>query len=169
MRSMLRRLAVGCLVLLMGGLMLGSCGYHLVGHGDGTGAIPADVHSVMLVGSSASRPYLPLLRDRLQRGGYTVGATQGEVTLRVAHQPERFVPSAYDRSGVATQYRLIVSGSVELEQGGRTIWRSGNISLQDDVYVTAGLASIEASHRRLADDLHKEWVRQVWSRLRSGF
>lgn len=155
--------------MLLGGLMLGSCGYHLVGHGEGTGAIPADVHSVMLIGSAASRPYLPLMRDRLERGGYRVGMRQGEVTLRLSHQAEQFVPSAYDRSGVATQYRLTVSGSATLERGGKAIWRSGHVTVQDDVYVTAGLASIEASHRQLADDLHKEWVRRIWSRLRSGF
>lgn len=149
--------------------LLPACGYHLVGHGEGAGAIPADVHAITLIASDASRPYLPQLRDRLQRAGYDLDTEKSDATLRVSHQPESFTPSSYDRSGVATQYHMAVTGSLTLERDGKAIWQSGNITVQDDVYVTAGPASIEASRQRLAEDLRKEWVRQAWSRLQSGF
>lgn len=161
--------AAGKLLAAMLMLLPAACGYHLVGHGEGTGAIPADVHAITLAVSDESRPYLPLLRDRLQRAGYDLEPARSDAILRVMHEPESFVPSAYDRSGVATQYHMAVTGSLILERNGRAIWQSGNITVQDDIYVTAGPASIEASRQRLAGDLRREWVRQAWSRLQSGF
>jgi len=150
-------------------MLLSGCGYHLVGHGDGTGAIPADVHAVALLGNDAAREVLPLLRDRLQQAGYDLNAEQAEATLRVALQPEGFAPSAYDRAGVATQYRMAIAGSLVLEQDGAVIWQSGDLAVQDEIYVTAGPASIEASRQRFGEQLRNAWVHEAWSRLQSGF
>jgi len=150
-------------------VLLSACGYHLVGHGDGAGAIPEDVHSIALISNEAAREALPLLRDRLQQAGYDLTAEQPEATLRLMLQPATFAPSAYDRAGVATQYRMAVTGSLMLERDGAVIWQSGNLAVQDEVYVTAGPASIEASRQLLGEQLRNSWVREAWSRLQSGF
>jgi len=153
----------------MAAMLLSACGYHLVGHGDGTGAIPADVHSIALISNDAAREALPLMRDRLQQAGYDLAAERPEATLRLMLQPESFAPSAYDRAGVATQYRMAIAGTLVLEQDGAVIWQSGNLAVQDEIYVTAGPASIEASRQRLGEQLRNTWVREAWSRLQSGF
>ncbi|PIP02832.1 MAG: adenosylmethionine-8-amino-7-oxononanoate aminotransferase, partial [Zetaproteobacteria bacterium CG23_combo_of_CG06-09_8_20_14_all_54_7] len=144
-------------------MLLSSCGYHLVGHGEGTGAIPADVHTVTITGNADAR-LLSMLRQRLvsQRyqliDGGAIADTAHHALLHVQLNPLAFVPSAYDLSGVATQYRMTFTGSLMLEQDGKTLWQSGPIQRQGDVYVSGGPASIDASRTRLLSDLQKQWV-----------
>jgi len=161
-----------CLMLAM--LVLSSCGYHLVGHGGGRGAIPADVQRVSIVGNVDSA-LLSLLKQRLASDQYSL-VDAASVTdqahhalLSVRMSPLVFVPSAYDLSGVATQYRMVFSGTLMLEQDGKTVWQSGVIQRQGDVYVSGGPASIEASRIRLLQDLQKQWVVDAVGRVRSGF
>lgn len=165
----MKRALLACLLPLL----LAACGYHLAGHGGEHGAIPADVRVVALTGAGEAQRYMPLMKSRLSAAGYTVAARAAEgeagAVIRLTHSSEQFVPSAYDQSGIATQYRMILVGSVDVEQQGKVIWRSGPVTVQDEVYVTGSLASIEASRQRLKEDLAREWVRRAWSRLRSGF
>jgi len=155
-------------------MLLSSCGYHLVGHGEGTGAIPADVHTVTITGNADAR-LLSMLRQRLvsQRyqliDGGAIADTAHHALLHVQFNPLAFVPSAYDLSGVATQYRMTFTGSLMLEQDGKTLWQSGPIQRQGDVYVSGGPASIDASRTRLLSDLQKQWVSDAVGRVRSGF
>jgi len=155
-------------------MLLSSCGYHLVGHGEGTGAIPADVHTVTITGNADAR-LLSMLRQRLvsQRyqliDGGAIADTAHHALLHVQPNPLAFVPSAYDLSGVATQYRMTFTGSLMLEQDGKTLWQSGPIQRQGDVYVSGGPASIDASRTRLLSDLQKQWVSDAVGRVRSGF
>ena len=162
-----------CLPAIIFSMLMSACGYHLVGHGDTPGAIPPDVNVVAVMGAGEAQKYVPTLRSKLTAADYTVISsevkTQAQAVVRLTHNRELFVPSAYDRAGVATQYRMTLSGSVDVEQEGRVIWQSGPIVVQDDVYVTGSLASIEAARQRLKEDLGKEWVRRAWSKLRSGF
>jgi len=155
-------------------LLLSSCGYHLVGHGGGAGAIPADVHTVTITGNAEAQ-LLSMLRQRLTSERYQLidsapGAdTAHHALLHVRIDPLAFVPSAYDLSGVATQYRMIFTGSLMLEQDGKTLWQSGPIQRQGDVYVSGGPASIDASRTRLLSDLQKQWVSDAVGRVHSGF
>jgi len=156
-------------------LSLGSCGYHLVGHGDGTGgAIPADVKAISLVGN-ADAALLSQLRQHLQSDRYAIIDAKDidnlatHAMLHINISPLRFTPSTYDASGIATQYRMIYTGSLMLVKEGKTIWQSGAISSQGDVYVAGGPTSIEASRERLLQDLHKQWLSDAVGRIRSGF
>lgn len=156
-------------------LPLASCGYHLVGQGGGSGAIPADVRTVDIVVSGNDRQMLSQLRQRLVSGHYTlvdrsdVSETENHATIRVTIAPVSFVPSAYDASGVASQYGMVFSGSLLVERMGETIWQSGVIQQQGTVYISGGPTSIEASRERLLKDLRKQWLQDAAGRLRSGF
>jgi len=155
-------------------LMLTSCGYHLVGHGGGTGAIPADVQTLSIAGN-ADGSLLDMLRQRLKSERYqlvaagSVNDAAHHALLHVQLAPLSFVPSAYDVTGIATQYRMTFSGSLMLEQDGKTLWQSGRIQRQGDVYISGGPASIDASRTRLLNDLQRQWVSDAVGRVRSGF
>jgi len=172
---MIRRVALP----LMLAMALTSCGYHLVGHGDSAGVIPADVKTVSLQATSESAKLLmPELRHRFSTqsdGSYelvdvsSVEDSDLHVAIRLEQASESFVPSAYDSSGIATQYRLTISGSIRIYRSGKVIWESGTISESGDVFVTGGPSGVEASRSRIQRDLRKQWVTLAWSRLSSGF
>ncbi|ATX81123.1 Outer membrane lipoprotein LptE/RlpB (LPS assembly) [Mariprofundus ferrinatatus] len=161
---------------MVGALLLSGCGYHLVGHGDGIGAIPADVRTVsLIVRGSSDRQLEPMLRQRLKSDSYALIEPQDVIdqeahaNLHVNMSRLIFTPSAYDAAGVETEYRMVFSGSLMLEREGKAIWQSGVIRSHGDVYVAGGPASIEASRERLYDDLRKQWLQDALGRLRSGF
>jgi len=163
-----------CIALLLT-LSLGSCGYHLVGHGDGSGgAIPADVTVISLVGNAESK-LLSQLRQRLQSDRYAIIDASDiddqteHAMLHINIAALSFTPSAYGATGIATQYRMVFTGSLMLVKEGETIWQSGAISRQGDVFVAGGPTSIEASRERLLEDLHKQWLADAVGRIRAGF
>ena len=157
-------------------VMLVSCGYQLVGHGESAGAIPADVKTLsLIVRGSSDRRLDPMLRQRLKSDRYALIDEQ-DVIDQAAHAKLRvnisqllFRPSAYDAAGVETEYRMVFAGSLLIERQGKAIWQSGLISADGDVYVAGGPASIEASRERLYNDLRKQWLQDALGRLRSGF
>jgi outer membrane lipopolysaccharide assembly protein LptE/RlpB len=156
-------------------MLLSSCGYHLVGHGDGADVIPADVRTLSIVGSGESQQLLVPLRQRLSSESFSLiehgDSTDEEhhATLRLHIVPVAFNPSAYDAAGVATQYNMVISGSLQVDRKGEIIWQSGPIQRQGDVYVAGDPTSIEASRERLLRDLRKQWLQDAIGRLRSGF
>jgi len=162
--------------LLLAAMALTSCGYHLVGHGDGAGVIPADVQALNIISSGEGEFLLPELREELATDALAVSANAKEAT-QGAHQarlivlvnPASYTPSAYDVSGIATQYRMVYSGSMTLVREGAAVWQSGLFSEQGEVYVTGDPTSIEASRQQLLTGLRKQWLRTAISRLRSGF
>jgi len=157
-------------------MLLASCGYHLVGHGDGPGVIPADVRSLNIIGHDEGEMLLPTLRNQLATDTLSVTTNAKMVSGNAHHarlilqlNPVSFAASAYGVSGIAIQYRMVYSGSLTLERDGATIWQSGLLSEQGEVYVTGDPTSIEASRQQLLAGLRKQWLRTAVSRLRSGF
>jgi len=148
------------------GLLLASCGYHLVGHG-GPGLLAPDEQLTLVVQGMPARDE-SRLRERLAAAGVQL-TTHGDTVLFVRQQPARYVPSAYDRAGVATQYRMTISGEARLERAGKPVWESGPIVKRGDIYVAGGPASIEAARAQLEVDLQRQWRRDLLARLRSGF
>ncbi len=156
-------------------MLLTSCGYHLVGHGNDVGAIPADVRTLSVVASGESQQILTLLRRHLNSESYSL-IEHGDSTdeehhalLRLQVYPVSFNPSAYDVAGVAVQYRMVLSGSLQVERMGEIIWQSGPIQRLGDIFVAGDPTSIEASRERLIRDLRKQWLQDAMGRLRSGF
>jgi len=155
-------------------LILGACGYHLVGHGGGSGAIPADVKTVSISGNMDAT-LLSRLRQRLHSERYAIVKAGSAVdrsqhaSIEVSISPLIFIPSTFDINGIATQYRMTFSGSITIQHHDKTVWQSGAIQRQGDVFVTGGPTSIEASRQRLQQDLSKQWLNDVIGRLRSGF
>jgi len=161
-------------VLLAGLMLLNSCGYHLVGHGNEVGAITEDIRTISVVGN-AEKSLLVRFRQHLHSDSYAI-VNDGDVSdpehhaiVHVNVPVPSFVPSAFSSGGVATQYRMIFTGSVAITRQGETIWQSGNIQRRGDVFVTGGPTIIEASRERLLKDLSKQWLNDAVSRLRSGF
>ncbi|RMH60789.1 MAG: adenosylmethionine-8-amino-7-oxononanoate aminotransferase [Zetaproteobacteria bacterium] len=151
-------------------LMLAGCGYHLAGNG-GQGVLHAG-ERVALVSEGLAPRYVAMLRARLARDGIEVldaRRADADAVLLVRQQPARYVPSAYDRTGVATQYRMTLSGSVRIERAQRTVWDSGAVQATGDVYVAGGPASVEASRAQLEESLQRQWLRAVYARMKSGF
>jgi len=155
-------------------LLLSGCAYHLVGHGSSVGTIPADVTSIS-IGGHIDNNLLLKFRQRLHSDAYSI-VNRGDVTDQQHHATvdiqlpaPNFVPSAYSTNGVATQYRMSLSGSVSITRQGKSIWQSGAIQRQGDVFVTGGPTSIESSRQRLLEDLGKQWVDDAVGRIRSGF
>jgi len=151
-------------------LVLGACGYHLAGQG--RGAVPEDVGIVNVTGTdpsahgilSAWRRYVS---DHAR--GFVVGTDHADAELRLGAISETFNPVSFDASGVAITYRLSRSGSISLWRKDVRIWSSGAISVQGDVYAVGGPTSIEASRARLSRDLDRQWIREAWLKLSSGF
>jgi len=156
-------------------MLLTACGYHLVGQGGDAGAIPADVHTLSIAGSGEVQQMLAPLRQRLRSDRYSL-VDHGNIideehhaTIRLHVAPVVFNPSAYDAAGIATQYRMVFSGSLQVVRTDKIIWQSGTVQRLGDVYVTGDPTSIEASRERLLRDLRKQWLQDVMGRLRSGF
>jgi len=152
-------------------LLVSSCGYHLAGQG--RGAVPEDVHSIAVIAAGEqARELLPamqrLVRDK--EDNFTLAeADESDAQLNLEGVSEAFNPIAFDASGVAVTYRLTLSGSLSLWQKGEKIWESGAISTDGDVFVVGDPASTEALRKRLKQDLQKQWVRDAWRALSSGF
>ena len=160
--------------LMTGLLLLSGCAYHLVGHGGGSGAIPADITSLTVSGNAEAK-LISQLRQRLQSDRYSI--VDSSAVTDISHHatvflniyPLVFTPSAFDISGVATQYRMTFTGALKVNRGDQTIWQSGLIQRQGDVFVTGGPTSIEASKQRLQQDLSKQWLSDAVGRIRAGF
>jgi outer membrane lipopolysaccharide assembly protein LptE/RlpB len=156
-------------------MLLTSCGYHLVGQGGGVGVVPADVRTLSIVDSGGAQQMLSPLRQRLSSESFSliehdnIADEEHHARLRLQISPVAFNPSAYDVAGVAIQYRMVLSGSLRLDRGGKVIWQSGTIQRWGDVFVAGDPTSIEASRERLLRDLRKQWLQDAIGRLRSGF
>jgi len=144
---------------------LNGCGYHLAGQG--RGAVPEDVSIMKVTGTDPSaRAILPAWRRYVSdhAKGFVVGEDHADAELRLGAISESFNPVSYDASD-----RLSHSGSISLWRKDVRIWSSGTISVQGDVYAVGGPTSIEASRTRLSRDLDRQWIREAWLKLSSGF
>ncbi len=163
MRRTLACLFVVCMFLV-------SCGYHLAGHG--RGVVPEDVHVLDVTGTDVPGDNLVFTWRRYVSDhalNFTVGEAGADAQLRLENVTESFTPITFDVSGVATSYRLVRSARLSLWRKDALIWSSGEISAQGEVYAVGGPASIDASKARLRRDLNRQWVRNAWLKLTSGF
>jgi len=157
--------AVCCLTLV-----LSACGYHLAGQG--RGAVPEDVSIVNVTGTNESTHGILAAWRRYvsdHAKGFVIGKDNADAELRLGAISESFNPVSFDASGVAITYRLSRSGSISLWRKGVRIWNSGAIAVQGDVYAVGGPTSIDASRARLRRDLDRQWIREAWLKLSSGF
>jgi len=151
-------------------LLLCSCGYHLVGQGER--GVLADSKAVALVTYNLPARYVAVFRSKLEQAGYSVrDKSQRDIdaVLLLRQDSVRYVPAAYDKVGIATQYRMTIRGHLTVEQNGKAVWDSGSVKSNGDIFVAGGPASIEASRVRLEEDLQRQWLRDIWARLQSGF
>jgi len=158
------------LMPLLLALLLSGCGYHLVGQGQN--GVLTGSKTVALVAYSLPARYVTVFRSKLEQAGYSVrDKSQRDVdaVLLLRQDSVRYTPSAYDKAGIATQYRMTISGHLTVEKNRKAVWNSGNVTSSGDIFVAGGPASIEASRVRLEEDLQRQWLRDIWARLQSGF
>ncbi|MDQ7004845.1 MAG: hypothetical protein Q9N67_08010 [Ghiorsea sp.] len=162
-------------------LMLTSCGYHLVGQGK-SNVIPEGVESASLTSQGAQQDKALLAelrqawmqRDALPSLNVEAAEAQKHVSLRIEGASEAFTPVAFDASGLAIQYRLSVSGILQMYQDSKLIWGSGQVVSSADIFgdaaaLTNNPASIEAEREALIEQLRKQWAQDALARLQSGF
>ncbi len=160
-------------------LILTSCGYHLVGQGE-SAVIPEGVTSASLEAApnALGKTLLADLRVQwLQRESLPSlesGGGQHHVVLRIENPSEAFTPVSFDASGLAIQYRLSVSGSLNMYQNNSLIWQSGAVSASADIFgdasaLTNNPASIEAEREALKEQMYQQWAQDALARLQSGF
>lgn len=170
------------LAVLMLGLALGGCGYHLAGHGGKITVLPEGTQAIIVRTSGADAAVLAQAMITMMQAGsdYTVlragdPKAQGvnAVELDIENVSSQFVPSAYDSNGYAIQYRLSLSGSLRLMKGDTMLWNGGAITASTDIYVqgSGGAGSLQASlsQDRAKRQLRQQWARQAWEALQSGF
>ncbi|MDQ6963181.1 MAG: hypothetical protein Q9M28_11765 [Mariprofundaceae bacterium] len=151
-------------------LLCSACSYHIVGQD--RGVIPNEAHTVSLHATSANTQAMQakLLAYFQERShGYQWQQEDGQAQMQFLSFAEQFVPVAYDAAGIATSYRLSLSGSLELWHDEKEIWRSGSIAVYDDVFVLGGPASVDASRKAIREELERQWMIEVWLRIASGF
>ncbi len=155
----------------MGLMFLSSCGYHLADQSGG--AIPEDVHSLAIIAvGEAAKPMVQVMHRYLigKEKQYDVVQIAGaDAELRLGRFAESFSPVGFDAAGIAIAYNSFLSGELSLWRAGKRLWSSGMIQVQGDVFAEGGPASIDASRERARDDLRRQWVREAWQRLSSGF
>lgn len=168
------------LLILTLASLLTSCGYHLVGRGESK-VIPDDVISASLTsqGTQQDKALLAELRQAwLQRESLpslqAKVVAQKHVSLRIESSSEAFTPVAFNASGLAIQYRLSVSGVLQMYQDNKLIWGSGQVVSSADIFgdaaaLTNNPASIEAEREALIEQLRKQWAQDALARLQSGF
>ncbi len=165
-------------------LLLSACGYHLVGQGK-SAVIPQGTTSATLLsdGSRLGKILLGELQQQwLQKASlpslHDKNPSQNldtrHVTLRIESPNETFIPVAFDGSGLAIQYRLSVTGVLNMYQENTLIWRSGVISSNADIFGDASAlannpTAIEAERETLVEQLRKQWAQEALARLQSGF
>jgi|UPI00037AB0C6 outer membrane lipopolysaccharide assembly protein LptE/RlpB len=152
-------------------LLLAACGYHLVGQGDGAGLIQKDEVVYAQADSAVAQTLRDDLAQELERRGYSISDDAGvaAVALHIRQASEQLNPSAYDASGLAVQYRLILRADAVLWRNNEEIWRADAITVEGDVFASGGPSDIDAQRASVSQQLHKAWVRRAMAQLQSGF
>ena len=158
--------------LILMALLLSSCGYHLAG--GPPGALPEDVRllAIIPVGDEADMLARTIRRELELRAGDVVLVKAGEnaqAELRIGPLSSTYRPAAYDEQGIATAFRATLSGNLSLWRDGTSIWNTGDIFMQEDVFAVGGPASIEASKERVLESLRSRWSSEAIQRFASGF
>ena len=164
------RLALAfCLMLLSG------CGYHLVGQGE-SNVIPEGVHTANLTTNAGVQGKLLLAElHQLWTQNTSLPALSKkdpQVMLRIEGANNTFIPIAYDASGLAIQYKLSVSGILNMYKDDTLIWSSSIIVVDATVFGDASSNNpsvVEAERQTLQEQLYLQWAQDALARLQSGF
>lgn len=153
-------------------LLLSSCGYHLAG--GPPGALPDDVQrlAIIPVGDEAGMLARTIHGELALRAGNVALVQAGgnaQAELRIGPLSSTYRPVAYDEQGIATAFRATLSGNLSLWRDGASIWNTGDIFMQEDVFAVGGPASIEASKARVLESLRNRWSSEAIQRFASGF
>jgi len=156
--------------------LLTSCGYHLVGQGDGS-VFPQEVNTATLQSNASltgkaiaaelnfiwqQRTSLPTLEAR-------DSGNKEHAVVRIEQENIVFTPVGFDASGLAMQYRLQLSAILKMYQQDALIWQSGSIMVYADVFGASDPSVTEAERERLTEQLYKTWAKEALARLQSGF
>lgn len=157
------------LLLLL--LLLPACGYHLAAGGGGP--VPEVVKTLAVVSHATSKSHAAELRKIMQETSLPYllvdDPDSAEGILRLSPIQEAFHEVGFDASGIATSYRLSMSGTLQLESGGRTVWQSGEIVVREDVFAVGDPENIESMRLRVRKNLIRQWAEKAWRVFASGF
>ena len=163
-------------LLAFGLLLLGGCGYHLVGQGV-SGVVPEGVTSASLHANSTplaealllefkalwqGNTHLPKLQDTRESGA-------SHIVVRIEQSSETFSPIGFDASGLAVQYRLSITAALRMYRQHTLIWQAESVLVSARVFAGDDPSVVEAERVRLRRQLTRRWARQAMARLQSGF
>jgi len=153
-------------------LLLSSCGYHMMGKGNGV--VPEDVQLVRIIGAGGHDRFLEKMQTYLLgNASYNVVSAADEVMadteIHIGRLAESMSPISFDANGITTVERMTLSGDISLWRNNERIWTGGSVSVYEDVNVSSGPAAIESTKRRIRSDLESQWIRQAWLKLSSDF
>jgi len=125
--------------------------------------IASDDHALLASATSAFLERTGLLLVHADEANDTT------LTVYLEHGQENLQATSFDASGVANQYRLTISGNIRVLYQGEERWKSGQVSVQGDVFATGSVVAIEAERESLAKSLRKSWIQTVIQKMYSGF
>lgn len=156
--------------------LLTSCGYHLVGQGDGS-VFPQMVNTATLqsnaslTGKSIAAELSFIWQQQALLPALEAGNSLNKehVVVRIEQENIVFMPVGFDASGLAVQYRLQLSAMLRMYHQNALIWQSGAIMVYADVFGASDPSVTEAERERLTEQLYKMWAKEALARLKSGF
>ncbi len=147
-------------------LALAGCGYHLVGSVQGLPkALPAGTKAVALRGEGALAKEF---QARLQAAGVQV-RDDATVVVRISKPRQALFVLAYDAAGRPRQYRLRLAAHVDVEAQGKRIWTSGEVSLEETLFLHGDPAALEAAAASRAKEMTPALAARLWRRFASGW
>lgn len=153
-------------------MLISSCGYHLVGQGDGAGVIEQGGEVIILPAAGLSASWYAELQRQLGRDYQLVDVNQkdaGAYRVKLSGASEQLNPVAYDASGIAVQYQLVLSASMQVIRGSEIVWESSAVAVAGDIYASGGPVEIASQREKVAAELYREWTRKMLTHMRSGF
>lgn len=138
--------AVAAALLALGSVLLGACGYALVGRGSN---IPEDIRAVYLAAfeNRTPRPQVEqfltrsLADELVKRGRFSLVNGEADADARLSGTVVGFgvTPVAFDPDGRATEYEISITASVELRRldDDEVVWSNSRYIYRENYQVDA--------------------------------
>lgn len=170
--------AAGAGATMLLGLVLGGCGYALVGQAS---SLPPDIHTIFVapLENQTQRAQVEqfmtqsITDEMLTRRRYTVvrSAAEADAQLLGSVTSFRVTPLTFDSQGLATEYEITIIASVRFERVGsdQRIWSNDNYLFRVNYEVDESEASFFDRENIAAQEASARFAETMVSDLLEGF
>lgn len=159
------------LPLLLLALLLGSCGFRLVGSG-GLPAVLERVYIDMPLGYTVAEPPVETaLRSKLVQRGATIAAKSDKAAteIRLSQLEEQRETLSIGADGKALEYRLVIGVRYELLHEGKTLLPADTIAVSRDYsFQLDQIIQKELEEQQLREYIQNELAELVLLRITTG-